>query len=81
MEQLSTYKLLNIHYKIKKIRELRNLTVKDMAYNLKMTSRAYSYIETGKTHITLKRLCEIVDLLNCSVDDLINFDPSKLLNK
>lgn len=71
----SEYESIQLHSKIKKIRELRNLTIKEMAFDLNITPRAYSYIENGRIQITVKRLFEICNLLNCSLFDLINFNP------
>ncbi len=69
------YEQINLPYNIKKLRELRNLTIKEMAFNLEISTRAYSYIEEGKVSITVERLFRICKALNCTIDNILFFDP------
>lgn len=66
---------LNIHVKIRQIRECKNLTRKQVADQLNIETRTYSYIESGKTIITFDRLFEICTIFKCSVEYLLNFNP------
>ena len=65
---------LNIHVKIRQIRECKNLTRKQVADQLNIETRTYSYIESGKTKLTFDRLFEICTIFKCSVEDLLNFN-------
>ncbi len=66
---------------IKKIRELRNINVKEMAFQLCISIRAYNYIESGQVTININRLFEISTILKVSVEELINFDVENILNQ
>jgi transcriptional regulator with XRE-family HTH domain len=71
---MNNFNDLNIHVKIRQIRECKNLTRKQVANQLNIETRTYSYIESGKTKITVDRLLEICSVLKCSVEDLLNFN-------
>jgi transcriptional regulator with XRE-family HTH domain len=76
---ITEFKELRLNYKIKKIRELKDLTVKEMATGLQITPRTYSYMETGKIKITVERLFEISLIFRCEMNDIIGFDVAKFL--
>ncbi len=63
---------------IKKIRELKNITVKEMAFELCISPRAYLYLESGKVTINLTRIIEICNIFKISIEDLLKFDPNKV---
>jgi transcriptional regulator with XRE-family HTH domain len=64
---------LNIHVKIRQIREYKNLCRKQVADQLNIDKRTYSYIESGKTKITVNRLLDICSIFKCSVNGFIEF--------
>lgn len=66
--------------KVKKIRELRNLTQEYMASQLDLSLRAYSKIEAGETQLTIKRINEISKIFNVAPLELLNFDEDIIFN-
>ncbi len=75
-----SYEDLNIHYKIKKIREMKNFTREFVAGKLEIEPRTYSYIEEGKGNLTLKRMIQICNVFNCTIQELLDFNVNKVLN-
>lgn len=66
--------------KIKRIRELKNLSQDYLAIQLGLTTRAYAKIESGETQLTLKRLKEISTILDVSPYDVLGFDEKQVFN-
>jgi transcriptional regulator with XRE-family HTH domain len=66
---------------IKTIRELKNLTQDYVATQLNMSVPNYSNIETGKTDVTLTRLQQIAKVLQIDYRQILNLNPSQLLNE
>ena len=66
--------------KIKQIRELKNFTQEYMAQKLKLSTRAYSKIETGETQLTINRLNEISEVLEVQPMEILGFDDKKIFN-
>ena len=64
--------LLEIHERIRKLRELQGLKQNQMAELLKMPANTYNGYETGKRKIDANLLKDISDILNCSVDYLLD---------
>jgi transcriptional regulator with XRE-family HTH domain len=63
---------LHIGQKIKKLRELKNLTQEYMADELGMKNQSsYSKLESGKTDIPYSRLEQISNLLGLNPEDVI----------
>jgi transcriptional regulator with XRE-family HTH domain len=75
-----SYEELKLHGKIKHIRELKNLTREFVADELGIDTRTYSYIESGKSSITVKRLFEICTIFNCSIEELLSFSSGNIFN-
>lgn len=73
-------KSLNIGTKIKKLRELKNLTQEHMANVIGVTQGAYSRMELGETEITYKRLETIAGVLGMKPEDVITFNESMVFN-
>lgn len=57
--------------KIKKMREKRGLTQKELAELIKKKQQHISRWETGLHKPTIEVLKELADILNCQIDDLI----------
>jgi len=63
---------------IKEIREVeKNFKRSYMAERLNITTRAYSNIENNVTDITLQRLDEIAEILECNPLYILNYKQSK----
>jgi transcriptional regulator with XRE-family HTH domain len=71
---------LNIGTKIKKLRELKNLTQEHMASVIGVTQSAYSRLELGETEITYSKLARIADELGMKPEDVISFNESMVFN-
>ena len=59
-------------YKIRKLRELADLSVEQMAVHLEISARMYRKIEAGEGGMTIPRLCRIAERLGCRPGDLLN---------
>ncbi len=70
-------KILN---RIIEYRKAKGLVQKQMADKLEIAQVNYGKIENGKTELTLDRLLKIADILEVSVNELINpdFNPDNL---
>lgn len=71
---------LNIGTKIKKLRELKNLTQEHMASVISVTQSAYSRLELGETEITYSKLARIAGELGMKPEDVISFNESMVFN-
>lgn len=65
---------LELLKKIKVVRLMKNISAKEMAFTLKISYRTYLYIEEGKTNLSLKRMIEICNFLNISLENLIRLN-------
>jgi transcriptional regulator with XRE-family HTH domain len=59
--------------KIKKIRELKNLTQDYVSEKLGITQSSYSKLENGEVDIPLERLRQISELLGLKPEDILSF--------
>lgn len=69
-----------IGYKIKGIRELKNLTQEYMAEQLDISQAAYSKLEKGTTKISQDKLNKIAEVLEVNPEDITDFDNKRVLN-
>lgn len=65
--------------KIKKVRELRNLTQEHVAEKIAMTQAGYSKIEQGVVDVPYSRLEQIAKVLNVKVEDIVAFDEKAMI--
>jgi transcriptional regulator with XRE-family HTH domain len=71
---------LKIGHKIKKLRELKNLTQEHMANSIGITQGAYSRMELGETEITYSKLEKISEELGMKPEEVIAFNESVVFN-
>jgi transcriptional regulator with XRE-family HTH domain len=71
---------LKIGHKIKKLRELKNLTQEHMAQSIGITQGAYSRMELGETEITYSKLEKISEQLGMKPEEVIAFNESMVFN-
>ena len=69
-----------IHNKIKKLREQSNLTQQEMADKLNMHLKTWQKVENGVTKLDIERLQLIANVLETTIEDLINVDDSVYIN-
>lgn len=66
--------------KIKKLRELKNLTQEYMADKLQMSQSNYSRMESNDLDIPFSKVQAIADILEINIVDLIEFDAKYFFN-
>jgi transcriptional regulator with XRE-family HTH domain len=71
---------LKIGHKIKKLRELKNLTQEHMAKSIGVSQGAYSRLELGETEITYSKLEKISEELGMKPEEIIAFNESLVFN-
>jgi transcriptional regulator with XRE-family HTH domain len=71
---------LRIGQKIKKLRELKNLTQEHMAEVIRLSQSAYSRIELGDTEVTYSKLERISQELGMRPEEVIAFNESMVFN-
>lgn len=62
--------------RIRKLRELKNLTQEHLAGELGMSVSGYSRIERDEVKLSSDKLVKISEVLGISLDDLMKFDES-----
>jgi transcriptional regulator with XRE-family HTH domain len=65
---------------IRKFRELKSITRETLADELGMSLSGYSKLERGEVEITLSRINKIAQILEVSLEQLLNFDASQVFN-
>lgn len=66
--------------KIKKLRELKNLTQEHMAQQLGITQSAYSKIENNEVEVAYSKLEQIAKVLELRPEDIITFNEHVVFN-
>ncbi len=66
----------SLGHKIRKVRELKNMTQDHVAEEIGMTSSGYSRIERGEVRVSIERLEQIARALEVSPTELTNFDEN-----
>jgi len=69
-----------IGQKIKKLRELKNLTQDYMANQLGLTQSAYSKMENGEVDIPYSRIEDIAKIFTIKPEDIITFNENTIFN-
>jgi len=71
---------MHLGQKIKKIRELKNLTQSHMAVELGLSQSAYSKIELGETELTYNKLQRIAEILKMTPEEITTFNEQMIFN-
>ncbi len=71
---------MKIGNKIRKIRELKSITPKDMADRLNITPQSYNKIEREEVDINIERLLEIAGIFEMKPEDVLAFDEKMVFN-
>jgi transcriptional regulator with XRE-family HTH domain len=66
--------------KIKKLRELKNLTQSHIANELGISQGAYSKLELGETDVSYSKLNKIAEILGISPEDITQFNEQMIFN-
>ncbi len=72
--------MMKVGNKIHKIRELKNITAKDMADRLDMTLSGYQRIERDEVSINIDRLLEISGIFEMKPEEVLSFDEKVVFN-
>ena len=78
---MESYEDLNLIQKIKDIREIKKISIEEMAEKLKISTRMYYKIERQQSEISLRRFFDICKILDLSCIDVVLFDKKKLFEK
>ena len=70
----------NLGLKIKKLRELKNLTQEHVAHALGLNQSAYSRLETGDTEISFSKIEKIAELFDMKPEEVISFNEQMVFN-
>lgn len=79
-DKMDAMDTLRIGQKIKKLRELKNLTQEHMAEVIGLSQSAYSRIELGDTEVTYSKLERISQELGMRPEEVIAFNESMVFN-
>lgn len=71
---------MDIAKNIKKFRELRELSQKQMAEKLDITQQNYSKMENGEVDFPISRLFSIAEVLSVRATELISVDEKVVFN-
>jgi transcriptional regulator with XRE-family HTH domain len=71
---------MHIGHKIKRIRELKELSQSEIAEKLHISRRAYADIENNKTKLDIERLELLSSIFGISLIDLLTFDEKQVFN-
>ena len=67
---------MEVHEKIRKIRELKNFSQENMAEQLQMSVNGYAKIERGEVGLQMDKLEKIADVLGMDVVDLLTVEKN-----
>jgi len=70
----------SLGYKIRKIREIKNISQDYVAKHLGIGQGSYSGIESGKIKVNEKKLIRIAAALNVDIDVIKNFNEETIFN-
>jgi transcriptional regulator with XRE-family HTH domain len=70
---------MNLGHKIKKLRELKNLTQEFVANEIGCTQSAYSKIESGGD-LSFRKLEQIAGVLGLELQDILSFNENVVFN-
>lgn len=76
----STVQQPRIGHRIRKLREMRNLTQEYLAEQIGISVSGFSRIERDEVKISGERLIRIAELLDVSVDELLRFGDGLTFN-
>lgn len=65
--------------KIRKLRELHNLTQEHVAQALSLTQNGYSKIERGETELTINKFASIAIFFNTTMQEIIEMNPDLII--
>lgn len=71
---------MDIGFKIKKLRELRNYTQEYMASQLNMSAAGYGKIERNESEVSYQKLKKIAEILEITAEDISNFNEKLVFN-
>ncbi len=71
---------MHIGHKLKKLRELKNLTQEYVANQLEITQSNYSRIENNEIELSLNKLEKIADVLEMKPEEILAFDEKYIFN-
>ncbi len=65
--------------KIRKLRELKNMTQEYVAKRIEMSISGYGKIERGESNLSLYKMEKIAKIIGFDIDEIVQFDEEELL--
>lgn len=72
--------LKQLGQKIREVRTEKAIPIKEIAYNIGITTQAYGNIENGKTDLSISRLLEIASELKVHYSKLLDVEKANTFN-
>jgi transcriptional regulator with XRE-family HTH domain len=72
---------MNLHEKIRVLRQVKGWTQEEVADKLKMSANGYGSIERGETNVSVKRLRRIADVFGIDVVELVGSEDKFFYNQ
>lgn len=76
----NTSLLKQLGQKIREVRTEKDIPIKEIAYNIGITTQAYGNIENGKTDLSISRLLEIASELKVHYSRLLDIEKAETYN-
>jgi|GEM_PF-2479874 len=76
----NTSLLKQLGQKIREVRTEKAIPIKEIAYNIGITTQAYGNIENGKTDLSISRLLEIASELKVHYSRLLDIEKANTFN-
>lgn len=73
-------KMADIGSKLRKVRELKNISQEFIANKINLSTKSYSNIENNNTKLTFERLIQICNVMEVDPISVITFDAEKTIN-
>lgn len=70
---------MDIGEKVRKVRELKQLSQEEMAHKLHMTPNNYAKLERGEIKMRVERLEQIANIFNMDAGDLLSLDKKNFI--
>ena len=67
----------NLAFKIRRLREIRNLTQEYIADQLEVSVKTYQRFESGRATLSLERGIKLVSILGVNLDDIVQPDSDE----
>jgi transcriptional regulator with XRE-family HTH domain len=71
---------IHLGRKIKKLRELKNMSMPHIASEMGISTTEYEKMELGETEVTYSKLNQIAEIFGMSADEIISYNEQMVFN-